>query len=84
MQTITGQITDLEELNQRLGSLLGQMQDSWEGDASVSYITTMQERKRQAEKMVTVLEEFKHYIEQAKQRFTELDSRSASTINGSW
>ncbi len=80
IQTLSGQIDELEQLNSQLYALLNQIAESWEGEACVQYIASMTTRREKAEQMVEVLNEFKKYMEEALEQFQEEDQSSASKI----
>ncbi len=77
-------IDELQALNTRLENLIGRMESSWEGDASVTYINIMRSHMEKARKMMAVLQEYKNYVDKAKNEFTSVDSNSASRIRGSF
>lgn len=81
---LVSQINDLNNLNDRLESLLLRISDSWEGDASEAYITVMRERQNKAQLMVGVLNEFLEYVRRAKTEFKDQDRGGASRIRGSF
>lgn len=79
---IEKRITELQTLNASLDGLLSDIEGSWTGAASEQYIATMRQHKKKAEQMVTVLNAFKTYIEQAAARFEQKDHEGASKIRG--
>ena len=83
-QALKTYMADLQGLNTRLTSLIDQISASWEGNRSRRFLQMMQERRLKAEEMVNVLREFSDYAKQARERFTELDKRSAAQIRGSF
>ena len=83
-QALKTYMADLQGLNTRLTSLIDQISASWEGNRSRRFLQMMQERRLKAEEMVNVLREFSDYAKQARERFKELDKRSASQIRNSF
>ena len=81
-KAIESRIADLKSLNSQLDALLADIEGSWTGEASTRYIETMRQHKQKAEEMVTVLNEFKSYIEQAASNFEAQDAEGASAIRG--
>lgn len=80
---ISQQIQTLESLNNRLDGLLNRVSDSWTGNASEQYIETMRLHKQKTQGMITVLQNFKGYMEQAATRFESVDHDGASRIRNS-
>jgi WXG100 family type VII secretion target len=83
-QALKNYMSDLQGLNTRLTSLIDQIGASWEGNRSRRFLQMMLERRQKAEEMVNVLREFSDYAKQARERFTELDKRSAAQIRSSF
>lgn len=83
-QALQAKIQELETLNRKLSQLNIRIGDSWEGDASQAYRSLMQRYGRQAEEMVSVLTEFKSYVDSATEKFESLDKSSASKLRGSF
>lgn len=79
---MNGYISELESLINRTITLLSAIKSGWEGKACEAYIMTMQTRVQKAQQMIKVLQEFKSYMENAKQTFIEQDQTSASQIRG--
>lgn len=77
-------ISDLQALNTRLDTLILRIGDSWDGNASEAYITRITDQAAKAKQMVKILEEYKRYVETTVQKFTDLDTRAASRIRGSF
>lgn len=77
-------ISDLQALNTRLDTLIVRIGDSWDGNASEAYITRITDQAAKAKQMVKILEEYKRYVETTVQKFTDLDTRAASRIRGSF
>ena len=77
-------ISDLQALNNRLDALIIRIGDSWDGSASEAYIARITEQAAKAKQMVKILQEYKNYVETTVQKFTDLDSRAASRIRGSF
>lgn len=70
----------LEDLNNRLDSLIGQMDASWEGNANERYIKKLRGYETQAKKIVDVVMTFASYASKALELFDGLDSKSAQKI----
>ena len=47
-------------------------------------ITRITDQAAKAKQMVKILEEYKRYVETTVQKFTDLDTRAASRIRGSF
>ena len=77
-------IEDLKNLNSRLEQLINKIGDSWQGDASTSYINMMRKYADQARQMEQVLEEFDKYADSAVTRFSKTDEESANSIKNSF
>jgi WXG100 family type VII secretion target len=82
-QQLSQQINELQLLNNRLDALLTQIDASWDGAASEKYISVMRQHMRKAESMVSVLTEFKNYMEKAASLFSNEDQSGASRIRNS-
>lgn len=82
--SMQGKITELQQLNSSLESLILRIGDSWEGQASEAYVALMQGYAARARNMEGVLEEFKKYIDDAANKFENLDNSSASKIRSSF
>ena len=83
-QALKKYMSDLQTLNGRLSALIEQISASWEGNRSKRFLLMMLERRQKAEDMVQVLNEFSSYANQARERFTDLDKRSAASIRNSF
>ena len=83
-QALKTYMADLQGLNSRLTALIDQIGASWEGNRSRRFLQMMMGRRQKAEEMVNVLREFSSYAQQTRERFTELDQRSASRIRSSF
>lgn len=83
-KAIEVKIQELNEMNQRLNSVITRIEDSWEGDASIAYVNMMQNYAKQAEEMVTVLNEFKSYVDSAVTKFENMDKSAASKLRNSF
>ncbi len=79
---LTNRIEDLVALNSRVTTLLSQIESGWTGKTSDRYIVKMNEQMKKAERMISVLNEFKTYIERVIQEFKEEDANGARRING--
>ena len=77
---ITQQIQQLELLNNRLDTLLKQIEGSWTGNASAQYLETMRQHKLKAQAMVRVLETFRDYMQKAASQFENVDHNGATRI----
>ena len=75
-------IGQLEALNSQLESLINRIDESWEGDACNAYIASMTGRLQSAKQMISVLQEFRSYMQEAVNRFEEKDQQGASRIRG--
>lgn len=80
--TLSQRITELQTLNTRLQTLISDIDASWDGDASEKYSLMLQGYLEKAKKMVGVLTEYKRYVDNAINKFSNLDKNSASTIIG--
>ena len=83
-RSLASKIQELTELNRNLNTLLVQIGDSWEGDASRAYINMMQNYAKKASDMVTVLTEFKSYVDSDVNKFESADKSAASRLRGSF
>ena len=83
-QEIAAKIQELGELNERLKTLIIRIQDSWDGNASTAYINMMNNYAGQAAEMVSVLKEFKSYVDTAVTKFESMDKSAASRLRGSF
>lgn len=83
-KSIDQYIARLEALNARLETLLGRIENSWEGNASASYLQLMRGYAAQAANMVKVMGEFKTYVAKAHNLFETRDRSAASRISGSF
>lgn len=77
-------IRELEGLNARLDALLGSIGSSWDGEASEQYIASMTRHKAKAAEMAGVLGELRRYMQQAADRFEQVDRDGAARIRGSF
>ena len=82
--SLEARIAELQNLNTRLENLIARIQASWEGQASVIYISKITAQAAKAKKMVDVLTEYKKYVESAVLKFSSVDNNSASKINNSF
>ncbi len=83
-KTMEGKIQELMQLNSSLQTLILQIGDSWEGDASAAYIQLMQRYREQAGRMESVLDEFKKYIHVAIEKTETVDRECAARLHGSF
>lgn len=81
---INARIVQLDGLNARLNSLIGQIDSSWEGKASDKYVKKLRAHEKQARKMVDLLKVFKSYVDLAVNIFEDFDIKHAGAINSSW
>lgn len=81
---LNSRITELQNLNNRLNELIIRIGDSWDGQASVAFITRITAQAAKAKKMEEVLQEYKNYVESTVEKFTTLDNSAASRIRGSF
>lgn len=77
-------INELISLNSRLNALINRINDSWDGEASQAYITIMLSYAKKTEGMLSVLREYKKYVDSAVAEFGNKDRESASKIRGSF
>lgn len=77
-------IADLQNLNTRLESLISRIEASWEGQASVTYISIMRGYATKTAKMVGVLLEYKKYVDSAIEKFSSVDKSAAARIRSSF
>lgn len=75
-------IGQLEALNSQLEGLINRIDESWDGDACTAYIASMNGRLQSARQMISVLQEFRSYMQEAVDRFEEKDQQGASRIQG--
>lgn len=83
-QALENRIRELQELNTRLESLIVRIQSSWEGQASIAYVTKMLVHITKARQTIDVLREYKNYVDKAVSKFTEVDNNAANRIRGSF
>lgn len=81
---IESKIQELTELNSSLDTLLLRIGDSWEGSASEAYLNMMRNYANQAKEMISVLREFKSYIDNTVTKFESTDKSCASRIRGAF
>lgn len=81
---ISKRIDELTRLNAQLENLINQISVKWEGEACKAYVAMMQNYLKQAEGMVSVLQEFKKYAESVLDKFDKTDKKSAGRVNGAW
>lgn len=81
---LNSKIQELTQMNQTLDSLMMRIGDSWDGDASNAYVNMMRNYKSKAEEMVSVLNEFKKYVDEAVNKFESTDQSAASRLRGSF
>lgn len=79
--TIAAKKQELQTLNKNLGNLIKEINDSWEGEASVSYVNMLNKYLTQAKKMESVLNEFYSYTMNVSNTFQNLDQNAAGNIN---
>lgn len=79
-QAISQKINQLQNYNNRLSSILAQIEAGWEGEASEKYAAAMRVYQRKAEQMVSVLYEFQSYMDQAAVRFEQQDKTGGARI----
>ena len=77
---ISSKIAELQNLNNRLDSLIARIADSWEGDASEAYINLLRSYAEHAKNMVNILNEHKRYIDKTVVKFSELDKNKAVAV----
>ena len=73
-------IATLEQLNNRLQTLITRINDSWEGNACKAYVEAMMKRLSKSKEMVKVLVAFRGYMQQAVSKFEERDKIGAGNI----
>lgn len=81
---LNSRIAELQNLNSRLEDLINRIDSSWEGQASLTYISTMRNHASKAKKMVDVLTEYKKYVDSAISKFSNVDKNAAAKIRGSF
>ena len=64
-----------------LENLIKEINDKWEGEASVSYVNMLNKYLTQAKKMESVLNEFYSYTTNVSNTFQNLDQNAAGNIN---
>lgn len=77
---ISSKIAELQNLNNRLDSLIARIADSWEGDASEAYINLLRSYAEHAKNMINILNEYKKYIDKTVVKFSELDRNKANIV----
>ena len=80
ISAINQKIAELQGYNANLNNLLNQIDSSWEGAASEAYASKMRGYHSKAVEMISVLEEFKRYMQDAVTRFEQQDRDGASDI----
>lgn len=83
-KALDARINELINLNTRLEALIARIDDSWEGDASLRYISIMRSYAKKANSMIDVLKEYKKYVDSAVSDFRNRDKDSASRIRNSF
>lgn len=79
--TIAAKKQELQTLNKNLENLIKEINDKWEGEASVSYVNMLNKYLAQAKKMESVLNEFYSYTMNVSNTFQNLDQNAAGNIN---
>ena len=79
--TIAAKKQELQTLNKNLENLIKEINDKWEGEASVSYVNMLNKYLTQAKKMESVLNEFYSYTTNVSNTFQNLDQNAAGNIN---
>lgn len=79
--TIAAKKQELQTLNKNLENLIKEINDKWEGEASVSYVNMLNKYLTQANKMESVLNEFYSYTTNVSNTFQNLDQNAAGNIN---
>lgn len=81
---IQTQITELHGFNDKLSGLLEEINSQWNGKFTNQYYNLMQNYKKKAVHMESVLAAFKKYADTAVSKFEALDQECANKINGSF
>ena len=77
---LSRQLSDLQQMNKQLESLIPMIEGSWRGAASQSYVRMMRGYLSKGRQMEQVLQEFIKYANQAAERFCTIDRDSANKI----
>ena len=77
-------IHNYEAVISRTNSLLAQIQESWEGNASMNYTQRMANYMQQIRKMIEVLNRFRTISDSVANRFSATDTNCANIINRSF
>lgn len=83
-KTLEMRLADYRGCLSQLDSIIAQISETWEGQASVAYITKITVQKNQFERMIEVLEEFIKYTNKANYEFSSLDESAAERIRASF
>ena len=80
--TIAAKKQELQTLNKNLENLIKEINDKWEGEASVSYVNMLNKYLTQAKKMESVLNVILFIYKRTYQTtFQNLDQNAAGNIN---
>lgn len=77
-----GNISEYDTLNSQLQALTNSISASWTGASSEAFANIMLSYIAKALQMKSILEHYETYINQARQRFEELDQQCAAQIRG--
>lgn len=77
---LTKQLSELQQMNKKLETMITVIEGSWEGMASQAYVMMMQRYLARGKQMEKVLQEFARYANQAAERFRTIDRDSANKI----
>lgn len=81
---LAGRAQELTALNNKLEALIGDINGSWEGNASTAWLNTMRAYQEKAVAMVEVLAEFQGYANQAADQFEEEDTEAAGIVRSAF
>lgn len=77
---INAKINELNDLNKRLNDLIERINSSWLGNAAELYVNLMRGHLERIKKMINVLTEYKKYVDNCVNEFSELDQNSANSL----
>lgn len=77
---LSSRLSDLQQMNRRLETMITTIESSWRGTASQSYVRMMRGYLGKGRQMEQVLQEFVKYANQAAERFRTIDRDSANKI----
>ena len=82
--TLNGRISEYEGLTSRMESLNESIQASWKGDAKTAFANMMNTYIAQTKQLQQILIQFRDYVQNAADKFDNLDAECAQRIRSSF